>query len=106
MYTASHLLIAIGLLQAFSNAAISTSIPSVSVALGEVKGGQCEGNSSVSYFKSIPFAQPPTGNLRFALPKPYNTKYPNGTLQATSAPPACIQFGTEFLETTPTSEDW
>jgi carboxylesterase type B len=106
MYTASHFLITVGLLQAFSSAVISTPNPSVSITLGEVRGGQCEGNSSVSYFKSIPYAQPPTGDLRFAPPESYNTKYSNGTLQATSAPPSCIQYGDEFVVTTATSEDW
>src|SRR5437879_560574 len=84
----------------------TSATPTVSIDAGILQGGQCTGSSKAVFFKSIPYAQPLTRNLRFAQPQAYNGPYPNGTLQATSPPPACIQFGTLFAETAATSEDW
>ena len=81
-------------------------VPQVAISAGIVEGGQCTGTSDVVYYKSIPYAQPPIGDLRFAPPQPYSGKFPSGTLSATSSAPACIQFGTLFVETGATSEDW
>lgn len=44
--------------------------------------------------------------MRFAPPEPLTQKYFDGVRQATVAAPACIQFGAEFVEAGPTSEDW
>jgi carboxylesterase type B len=81
--------------------------PSLSVTTksGAVNGVECATSGSKA-FLSIPFANPPTGPLRFAPPQPYNGSYPTGGLYATTSPPNCIQFGTEFIEPLPWSEDW
>jgi carboxylesterase type B len=78
---------------------------SVNTKLGAVNGVQCP-TSGAKAFYSIPFANAPTGALRFAPPQPFNGSYPNGGLDATKSPPPCIQFGTEFIEPQPWSEDW
>lgn len=83
--------------------------PTVKTDAGVVTGGICSNNPSAAYFKSIPFAQPPVGNLRFAPPVAFNGSYSNGKLNATAAAPACIQFGGAgggVVEAPPYSEDW
>src|SRR5205823_5427700 len=97
------------LLSLVSNALVAAAIsttPSVTIDAGTLEGGQCNGSSDAAYFKSIPFALPPTGSLRFAPPQPYTKKYPGGSLVATSPAASCIQFGAEFAETDDLSEDW
>lgn len=91
--------LAFNVLQAFAAS-------SVTIGPGTLQGGTCEGDSNVTFFKSIPYAQAPTGNLRFAPPQPFNTSYDGGSRNATSPPPACIQFGDVFTEDGATSEDW
>jgi triacylglycerol lipase len=61
----------------------------VTIANGTILGGT-DGN--VEYFKGIPYAQPPIGDLRFRHPQPYDSNF--GRLNATERPPACLQ-GTE-----------
>lgn len=78
---------------------------SASTFAGSVQGAVCKTSSATS-FLSIPFAQPPTGNLRFQPPQPYNASYPGGTLNATIPAPSCIQFGDEFIEDNTQSENW
>ena len=77
----------------------------VTISAGTVQGALCP-NSGASAFLSIPYAQPPIGDLRFASPQPYSEKYPSGTYDATAPSPACIQFGNTFLELETASEDW
>ncbi|KAI0125007.1 Alpha/Beta hydrolase protein [Xylariales sp. AK1849] len=74
----------------------------VQIANGTVQGGQCNRIDS-HYFHSIPYAQPPTGDLRFAAPQPLLESF--GVLNATSAAPSCIQFNPLFGETGSQSED-
>lgn len=44
-------------------------------------------------FLSIPYVQPPIGNLRFAKPQPLKTFSAPQPLNATNFPPMCPQFG-------------
>jgi carboxylesterase type B len=80
------------------------SLSNATIAAGTVLGTSCN-TSEATAFLSIPYAQPPIGDLRFAPPEPYNTKYPGGIYQATTPPPSCIQFGNVLIEPD-ASEDW
>lgn len=88
----------------FLTLAAAQSAPTVTVVNGTIQGGTCT-STSVNYFLSIPYAEPPVGDLRFAAPQPYNSTY-TGVLQATKAAPYCIQFGSASAEADQQSEDW
>ena len=77
--------------------------PTVHLQNGTVIGAKCPA-SDVNYYFSVPYAQPPTGELRFAPPRRLEDVF--GTLNATVPPPACIQFDKAFNESSPESEDW
>ena len=78
----------------------------VSVAPGAIHGAQCPG-LDVNQYLGIPFAEPPTGERRFASPFPFERTYNGGSLNATRFAPACIQFGTPSTDQPgPQSEDW
>ncbi|KAJ5820467.1 hypothetical protein N7474_006058 [Penicillium riverlandense] len=96
-------LILSAILPAFATAALAS--PSVTIDAGTLQGGQCENTQNAVYYKAIPYAEPPVGDLRFEPPKAYNKHYPNGKLDATTAPASCIQFGAEFDATGALSED-
>lgn len=69
-----------------------------------IQGGTCK-TTNVDSFFSIPYAKPPVGNLRYTAPEPYEASC--GTvINGTNPTPACIQFGTDFAESGPQSEDW
>jgi hypothetical protein len=89
-------------LAVLSTAQFSTA---VKIQNGTINGAKCTASDAIRFLK-IPFAQPPTGDLRFAPPQPYSGGYPGGTLDATSEPVACIQFGGPLSEPGPSSEDW
>ncbi len=77
----------------------------VKVLNGTIQGVKCP-SSNVNSFLGIPYAKSPVGDLRFAAPQPYDSKYTGGTLKATKQPPSCPQFGSSFLERGTSSEDW
>ena len=80
----------------------------VTLKAGKVQGASCQG-SKANIFAGLPFAQAPTGSLRFAAPVSYKSTYTGGTLNATAFKPACEQFGSPKglgTITGPTSEDW
>ena len=100
-----HYLIPMLLAAAFARAADSSR---VTLKAGKVEGASCQGFKAIN-FLGIPFAQAPTGSLRFAAPVSYNSSYPGGTLNATAFKPACEQFGGSGdlgIVNGPTSEDW
>ncbi|KAI5459593.1 putative carboxylesterase [Mariannaea sp. PMI_226] len=77
----------------------------MSMLAGDIHGGLCSGDDGAKFFKSIPYAKPPVGSLRFQPPKAYTGKYPGGSLNGSVIPAACIQFGDLFVEEPPYSED-
>lgn len=99
-------LISIMVLLPLCSSAVSISPPCVSIGAGTVNGGICDGDPNAKYFKSIPYAQPPVGNLRFAPPQPYSGNYSGGALNGTANAPTCVQFGDIFAENPPYTEDW
>lgn len=88
---------------AFSAAVLAE--PSVTIDAGTLQGGQCDNGKNGVYYKAVPYAEPPTGKLRFEPPKTYG-KYPNGKLNATTPANSCIQFGGSFLPGGVYDEDW
>ncbi|KAH8895930.1 alpha/beta-hydrolase [Thozetella sp. PMI_491] len=81
---------------ALAGAVAAQSAPSVKVANGTLQGAKCA-SKDINYFLSIPYAEPPVGDGRFAAPKSFDRAY-NGTLDATKPAPACLQFTTTFIE--------
>lgn len=92
------------LLSAFAAAVLAS--PSVTVDAGTLYGGKCNNGNNAVYYKGIPFAEPPIGNLRFEPPRAYSKKYPNGVLNATVHAATCIQFGDDMVPPGTKSEDW
>jgi hypothetical protein len=84
--------------------ALVNAIPSVTISAGTIHGATCSNGPSA--FLSIPYAKPPTGNLRWTAPQAYSQTFPTSGFNASTKGAACIQFGTQFLETGTTSEDW
>jgi carboxylesterase type B len=87
---------AVGVAAAFITA-VSASAPTISLDNGLVLQGRLSENSSkVAEFLSIPYAEPPIGDLRWEPPVLYS---PSKTevINATALPPSCYQF----ISTTP-----
>ena len=61
-----------------------------------VKNGTVDGMHSTTYnqdlFLGIPYAQPPTDELRFRNPQSINSSF-SSTLQATEYAPECVGYG-------------
>ena len=98
-----------GALLLASGSFASSSAPQVKLPDGSsLKGSQCAA-TNVQSFRGIPYAQPPTGSLRFMAPKALDgpIKYDGDAFDATKAAAPCLQFYSEFRDTNPTpSEDW
>lgn len=78
---------------------ISTWILYASAVIVKTEQGIVEGytsaNKAVNIFMGIPFAQPPTGKLRWRPPEPPSAW--SGVLNATTASPACPQVSSARL---------
>jgi len=68
--------------------ASTTTHPSVTLSNGTVVGLSANGTDS---FRGIPYAQPPTGNLRLRRPAPLLSGFHNATFTATGVATACPQ---------------
>lgn len=73
-----------------------------------VKNGTYVGVHSAQYnqdfFLGMPFAQPPTGDLRFRVPRPLNSSW-TGNKTAVSYSPACAGYGSDDIPYPALSED-
>lgn len=80
----------------------------VQLSTGAIRGQTCSSSPATS-FLGIPYAQPPTGELRFMPPQPLslNASQIGGIFDATQVAAPCVQWGSEFDVDDPTpSEDW
>ncbi|PNP50259.1 hypothetical protein THARTR1_08967 [Trichoderma harzianum] len=78
--------------------------PTVHLSSGTILGNICK-HTPAKQFQGIPYAHPPVGHRIFMPPELFTGRYPNGHLDATKPPPACIQWGSAFDVTdTPLSE--
>lgn len=82
--------------------------PVVQSNSGQIKGIAVQsGSSVVTEFRSIPYAQPPIGKLRFSRPRPVQAW--SGVYEALRFPPSCIQKTNpsqiQFLQNKTFSED-
>lgn len=73
---------------------------SVTEPKATVKNGSYHGLHNdfynVDYFLGMPYAQPPTGDLRLALPVSLNSSF--DTRNATELGPGCIEFSVCFRD--------
>jgi carboxylesterase type B len=64
----------------------------VQTSSGLVYGNKDSRYPNVRQFLGIPFAQPPTGQLRFAAPQPLPASASKKVIQNTQLPPSCMQY--------------
>ena len=91
----------------FCSISLTMASLTVKTNLGAINGVQCP-SLPVNSYLGIPFVKPPTGDLRYASPAPYNSPYPGGTLNATNFGATCVQFISPDPEPLwpPPNEDW
>ncbi|KAL7746568.1 hypothetical protein RI367_008095 [Sorochytrium milnesiophthora] len=97
------LITAVGAVVAQDSNSSSPAQPTVNTSLGKISGLLCPsspaaGNNTASpattpytQYRGIPYAVPPTGQLRWAAPQPIAANYPNGLLNATQLGAPCFQ---------------
>lgn len=110
MYSISRfsvLLLAVGYFFAFIHASPTALMNRAFAPTVNVKNGTYQGSFNPTYnqdlFLGIPFAQVPTGNLRFRVPQPLDKKF-SGIHEATEYAPECIGYGGDDVGY-PESED-
>jgi carboxylesterase type B len=64
----------------------------VQTSSGLVYGNKDSRYPNVRQFLGIPFAQPPTGQLRFEAPQPLPASASKKVIQNTQLPPSCMQY--------------
>ena len=74
------------------NAALALATPPNATTLNGTYIGTYSEEYDQDFFLGVPFAQPPLGELRFAVPQSLNTSF-DGTRDATSYSSACIGYG-------------
>ena len=74
------------------NAAVALATPPNATTLNGTYVGTYSEEYDQDFFLGMPFAQPPLGELRFAVPQSLNTSF-DGTRDATSYSSACIGYG-------------
>lgn len=80
----------------------------VQLSTGAIRGQTCSTSLATS-FLGIPYAQPPTEELRFMPPQPLSPSASQlgDVFDASQVAAPCIQWGSEFDVENPTpSEDW
>jgi carboxylesterase type B len=91
MYSVEFLVYTIITLCSFLSAAQST-VPLINLGYVTYTGYQ-NSTAGINYYRGIPYAQPPVGDLRWRKPRPIeaNNNFAGKTLNATTVAPACYQ---------------
>jgi len=87
-YVGLGLIIVLSCLWLGSNASDTDDPLLVQLPQGKLRGRD---NGSYYSYESIPYAEPPTGDLRFEAPEPYKQKW-SDIFDATKTPVACLQW--------------
>ncbi|KAF3931419.1 Acetylcholinesterase [Dactylella cylindrospora] len=83
---------------------VTARVLEVGTDAGTIQGGSCS-NTNSTHFLGVPYALPPVGELRWEAPLKYNGTFEGGSLNATTQPLVCHQFGPLLTEPGPFSED-
>lgn len=70
---------------------VTAGMLTIAIANGTISGLHL-GNYNQDVFLGVPFAQPPTGELRFRNPQSINTTF-RDTIVATDYAPLCVGYG-------------
>ena len=70
----------------------NSSVPLIDLGYAKYTG-YTNATAGINYYRGLPYAQPPTGSLRWQKPVPIesSSNYTGQTIQATEQAPACIQ---------------
>ncbi|XP_034656812.1 esterase-5A [Drosophila subobscura] len=81
------------LIQLWIQLGAAGTVSSIDSLLIEIPNGKLRGRDNGHYysFESIPYAEPPTGDLRFEAPQPYQQQWTDA-FNATQEPALCMQW--------------